>query len=59
VLAGAYSECGRYSDAIAMLEKAQALALANGKPELAQANSKLMEYFRAGKNIRAYLADIK
>jgi hypothetical protein len=59
LLAGAYSESGRYEDAIRTLQKAQALDLACGDQEQAKADSKLMDYFKAGKGVRAFLAASK
>ena len=48
-LAAAYAEAGRYQDAVDTAEKARALALSSGQKAVADANSKLLEVYRAGK----------
>jgi hypothetical protein len=45
-LAAAYAEAGRFDEAIATGEKARALALADGKVELAERNAGLLELYR-------------
>jgi tetratricopeptide (TPR) repeat protein len=59
LLAGAYSESGRYEEAISTLQKAQALDLSTGNTDELKADAKLLEFFKAGKGVRAYLAAIK
>jgi Tfp pilus assembly protein PilF len=51
-LAAAYAEASRFPEAIAMAEKARALAEQAGQPELAAKNQKLLELYRAGKPYR-------
>ena len=51
-LAAAYAEVGRFADALAVAEKARALAEAAGAEALAANNVKLMELYRAGKAFR-------
>jgi Flp pilus assembly protein TadD len=51
-LAAAYAEAGRFAEAIAMAEKARALAEQAGQTELAAKNLKLLELYRAGKPAR-------
>jgi protein O-mannosyl-transferase len=48
-LAAAYAEAGRFDEATATAEKARALAIADGKPDLAARNAQLIELYRAGK----------
>jgi tetratricopeptide (TPR) repeat protein len=48
-LAAAYAEAGRFSDAVAMAEKACALATQEGKQALLEKNGELLELYRAGK----------
>ena len=47
-LAAAYAEAGRFPDAVATAQKAQALALAEGDQKLAARNAELLELYRAG-----------
>src|SRR5207237_4705159 len=49
-LAAAYAEAGRFSDAVATAQKAQQLAEAGGKPQLARDCEALMEAFKEGKS---------
>jgi tetratricopeptide (TPR) repeat protein len=46
-LAAAYAEAGRFDDAIAMAEKACALASESGDPDLLKKNQELLELYRA------------
>ncbi len=48
-LAAAYAEAGRFPEAVSTAEKARALALAAGLPEVAQRNQELLELYRAGR----------
>jgi tetratricopeptide (TPR) repeat protein len=48
-LAAAYAEAGRFPDAVAMAQKACALASGAGDEVLAQKNQQLLELYRAGK----------
>jgi tetratricopeptide (TPR) repeat protein len=59
LLAGAYSESGRYEEAISALQKAQELDLSTGNTDELKGDAKLMEFFKAGKSVRAYLAASK
>jgi hypothetical protein len=47
-LAAAYAEAGRYSDAVAVANKAQATALAQGQTDIAQENESLIELYKSG-----------
>jgi Tfp pilus assembly protein PilF len=51
-LAAAYAEAGRLQDAVAMGEKALALAGRLGQRELARKNEKLLKLYRAGQPYR-------
>lgn len=51
-LAAAYAEAGRFDEAVATAEKAQALAQAMGDPGLAERNARLSELYRAGRPYR-------
>jgi tetratricopeptide (TPR) repeat protein len=46
-LAAAYAEAGRFDDAMAMAQKACALAEKSGEPELLKRNQELLELYRA------------
>jgi tetratricopeptide (TPR) repeat protein len=59
VLASALAESGRGSEAIAILLKAQELARAQGNEGFVASSSKLMEFYRAGKTARDYMASTK
>ena len=52
-LAAAYAEAGRFDDAVQTAEKARDLATAAGQKEVAAANSRLLELYRAGKPYHA------
>jgi protein O-mannosyl-transferase len=51
-LAAAYAEAGRFTEAVAMGERACAVARAAGETELVQRNQQLLELYRAGKAYR-------
>jgi Flp pilus assembly protein TadD len=51
-LAAAYAETGRFGEAVQAAEKARALALDTGRPELASRNDELLRLYRAGKAAR-------
>ncbi|HUR47658.1 MAG TPA: hypothetical protein VMZ27_17375 [Candidatus Saccharimonadales bacterium] len=59
VLASALAESGRSSEAIAILLKAQELARAQGNEGFVAISSKLMEFYRAGKTARDYMASTR
>ncbi|MGO9476956.1 MAG: tetratricopeptide repeat protein, partial [Limisphaerales bacterium] len=46
-LAAAYAEAGQYDEAIAMAQKACALATASGRPELLKRSQEMLELYRA------------
>ena len=47
-LAAAYAESGDFPNAIASAERAQAIATAAGRPDMAQRNEELLKFYRAG-----------
>lgn len=48
-LAAAYAEAGRFPDAVRTAEEARALALKEGNTNIAEANAKLLKYYRASR----------
>jgi Flp pilus assembly protein TadD len=48
-LAAAYAEAGRFNDAVAVAQKARAVALAHGQKAIADANERLLESYKSGK----------
>jgi protein O-mannosyl-transferase len=48
-LAAAYAQAGRFANAVAMAERAQARAQADKLDEVAKRNGELLELYRAGK----------
>lgn len=51
-LAAAYAEAGRFTDAVAMAERARDLARADKLEEVANKNGELLELYRAGRPFR-------
>ena len=51
-LAAAYAEAGRFPEAVTAGEKARAVALSKGQPELASKNEALLQLYRAGRAYR-------
>ena len=51
-LAAAYAEAGRFTDATAAAEKAEALAEKANQPDLAAKNRELLKLYRAGQPVR-------
>ena len=51
-LAAAQAEAGRFDDAMAVAQKAVALAQKNGEPDLLQKNQALLELYRQHKAYR-------
>jgi tetratricopeptide (TPR) repeat protein len=51
-LAAAYAECGQFSEAIAIADKAVKQSDAAGDKKLAATNQKLLDLYRAGKPVR-------
>ncbi|MGD0744803.1 MAG: hypothetical protein ABSA45_06575 [Verrucomicrobiota bacterium] len=47
-LAAAYAEAGRFDDAVATLQKARAMALAQGQNEFAEQDEHILELFKSG-----------
>ena len=51
-LAAAYAEAGRFTDATAVAEKAEALAEKAKQPDLAAQNRELLKLYRTGQPVR-------
>jgi len=51
-LAAALAETGRFPEAVSTAEKAADLATAAGQKDIAAANRKMIEFYRAGKPFR-------
>ncbi|HVM50148.1 MAG TPA: tetratricopeptide repeat protein [Candidatus Acidoferrum sp.] len=48
-LAAAYAEAGQFQDAVQTAEQARSLALSAGQKDVAEANARLLQLYRAGK----------
>jgi Flp pilus assembly protein TadD len=58
-LAAAYAEAGRFQEAISAAERAKELAIEQGKPEIAQRNEELLQYYRKGQAYHEPRAEVK